>query len=79
MRFLVTILLLIFTKLVFAVPADLLCFSEKKLIFKKHVERVFQEGDLLIAQDKDFTYVIVGSDCIIRYKTTDLPKKSAKK
>lgn len=77
MRLLITILLLISTNLVFAIPADLICYSDKKLIFQKRVDKVFQDGDLLIAQDKAFTYVIVGSDCIIRYKTTDLPKKKS--
>jgi hypothetical protein len=60
-------LFLILPNLTYAIPADVWCWSENKLIFHKHVQKVFESKKNLIAVTNNATYYIYNSDCLIEF------------
>ena len=67
-RLVITLLLILsVTTLAHAVPAEVWCYSENKLIFHKKVDNVTYEKDVMIAHSKIYSYAIFNSDCIIKY------------
>lgn len=72
------LLLMLFTNLTFAINGHVTCYSNKKLIFDKDATRIVQDKEFLLVQDKNYTYVIVQADCIIKYKSADLKQMPLK-
>lgn len=75
MQKLLAILLLTLSIPAYAIPGEVWCWSEQKMIFHKKADKIFYDKDCLVAETKIFTYVIFNTDCIIKYKHKDLPKK----
>lgn len=68
MRLTLLLILISICSLAHAVPAEVWCFADKKLIFHKKVDNVTYEKDVMVGHTKTYSYAIFNSDCIIKYK-----------